>query len=380
MKKKIIATIMVTLVAASAFAGCAKKADSSDTIKIGNIGPLTGKGSTYGQSVKDGAELYLEEINAAGGINGKKVQLVSEDDEMDPNKAIQSFNKLVDDEKVVAVLGAVTSGSCKAVGPLATSKGIPMITPSATEPNITKDGGDFVFRGCFIDSFQGKILAKYANENLKKKTAAVLYSVTSDYSKGIADAFKAEFEAAGGTVTQFLSYNDGDKDFNAQLTKIKSSNPDILVLPDYYDKVSLVAKQARDIGITSQFLGGDGWESQELVNLGGTAVSGALYLNPYYAGDSDKNVSDFVAAYKKKYNKEPDAFAALSYDSTKILVKAIESANSTDGDKIRQELLKTDLQCVTGKITFDADRTAIKGAVIIKVDGDKKILVDKVQP
>ncbi|MDD7793036.1 ABC transporter substrate-binding protein [Clostridium sp. 'White wine YQ'] len=381
MKKKILATVMATLVVAAAFTGCSsKKSEGGDTIKIGGIGPLTGKASTYGQSVKEGAELYQDEINNAGGINGKKVQFVFEDDEADPNKAIQAFNKLVDDEGVTAILGAVTSGASKAVGPLATSKSIPMITPSSTEPNITKDGGDFVFRGCFIDSYQGKILAKYTTDTLKKKKAAVLYNVASDYSKGIADAYKAELEKNGGTVAEFLTYNDSDKDFNAQLTKIKASNPDVLVLPDYYNVVGLIAKQAKDMGINAQLLGGDGWESQDLTKIGGTAVNGALYLNHYYTQDTDKNVSDFVSAYKKKFSKDPDAFAALAYDSAKILVKAIEAANSTDGDKIREQLLKTDLQVVTGKVTFDADRTAVKGAVIIKVDGDKKTLVDKVQP
>ena len=381
MKKKILATVMATLVVAAAFTGCSsKKSDSGDTIKIGGIGPLTGKASTYGQSVKEGAELYQDEINNAGGINGKKVQFVFEDDEADPNKAIQAFNKLVDDEGVTAILGAVTSGASKAIGPLATSKSIPMITPSSTEPNITKDGGDFVFRGCFIDSYQGKILAKYTTDTLKKKKAAVLYNVASDYSKGIADAYKAELEKDGGTVAEFLTYNDSDKDFNAQLTKIKASNPDVLVLPDYYNVVGLIAKQARDMGISAQLLGGDGWESEDLTKIGGTAVNGALYLNHYYTQDTDKNVSDFVNAYKKKFSKDPDAFAALAYDSAKILVKAIEAANSTDGDKIREQLLKTDLQVVTGKVTFDADRTAVKGAVIIKVDGDNKTLVGKVQP
>lgn len=379
MKKKILSALMATAVMGSVLAGCSKSSANSDTINIGAIGPLTGPASTYGQSVKNGAELYLEQVNADGGIDGKKLSLLFEDDEANADKAIQAFNKLVDNDKVPVILGAVTSGATNAVAPQATSRSIPMLTPTATEPNITKNGGEFVFRGCFVDSFQGVALADYATSKLSKKTAAVLYNKDSDYSKGIADAFKKEFESKGGKVTEFLTYNEGDKDFNAQLTKIKGTNSDLLVLPDYYTQVGTVAKQARDMGIQSQLLGGDGWESEELTQLGGTAVNGALYLNHYYSGDSASVVADFVKAYKAKYNAEPDAFAALAYDSTKVIVEAIKSAG-TDPVAIKDALAKTKLDGVTGNITFGSDRSAVKGASIIKVNGDKKELVDKVNP
>lgn len=379
MKKKILSALMATAVMGSVLAGCSKGSANSDTINIGAIGPLTGPASTYGQSVKNGAELYLEQVNADGGIDGKKLSLLFEDDEANADKAIQAFNKLVDNDKVPVILGAVTSGATNAVAPQATSRSIPMLTPTATEPNITKNGGEFVFRGCFVDSFQGVALADYATSKLSKKTAAVLYNKDSDYSKGIADAFKKEFESKGGKVTEFLTYNEGDKDFNAQLTKIKGTNSDLLVLPDYYTQVGTVAKQARDMGIQSQLLGGDGWESEELTQLGGTAVNGALYLNHYYSGDSASVVADFVKAYKAKYNAEPDAFAALAYDSTKVIVEAIKSAG-TDPVAIKDALAKTKLDGVTGNITFGSDRSAVKGASIIKVNGDKKELVDKVNP
>lgn len=379
MKKKILSALMATAVMGSVLAGCSKSSANSDTINIGAIGPLTGPASTYGQSVKNGAELYLEQVNADGGIDGKKLSLLFEDDEANADKAIQAFNKLVDNDKVPVILGAVTSGATNAVAPQATSRSIPMLTPTATEPNITKNGGEFVFRGCFVDSFQGVALADYATSKLSKKTAAVLYNKDSDYSKGIADAFKKEFESKGGKVTEFLTYNEGDKDFNAQLTKIKGTNSDVLVLPDYYTQVGTVAKQARDMGIQSQLLGGDGWESEELTKLGGTAVNGALYLNHYYSGDSASVVADFVKAYKAKYNAEPDAFAALAYDSTKVIVEAIKSAG-TDPIAIKDALAKTKLDGVTGNITFGSDRSAVKGASIIKVNGDKKELVDKVNP
>ncbi|WP_297428539.1 ABC transporter substrate-binding protein [Clostridium sp.] len=387
MKKNLVSGILASVMTMTLLVGCGSSAgngsngnNSGDVIKIGAIGPLSGAASTYGVSVKEGAELLEKEVNAAGGINGKKVQFIFEDDQADPNSAMQAFNKLVDDEKVSAILGPVTSGSTLAVAPNATAKQIPMITPTATEPTITNVGGDYMFRGCFVDSFQGDVLAKYASETLKMKTAAVLYNSGSDYSKGIADSFKSKYEAAGGQVGEFLTYNDKDTDFKAQLTKIKSLNPDILVLPDYYNVVGLIAKQAREMGITSQFLGGDGWESEDLTKIGGDAVNGALYINHYYSGDSDENVKKFVESYKKEYNKEPDSFAALGYDTSKILVKAIEKAGKTDGSAIKDALAGMEMDSVTGHIKFGSDRSAVKGAVIIKIDGGKKVLANKINP
>ena len=386
MKKTLLSGVIASVMAITLLAGCGGNAGSGsssstgDTIKIGAIGPLSGAASTYGISVKEGAQLLEKEVNAAGGINGKKISFIFEDDQADPNSSMQAFNKLVDSEKVSAILGPVTSGATLAVAPNATAKQIPLITPTATEPTITKVGGDYMFRGCFVDSFQGDVLGKYASETLKFKTAAVLYNSGSDYSKGIGDSFKAKFEGAGGKVGEFLTYNDKDTDFKAQLTKIKTLNPDVIVLPDYYNVVGLIAKQARDMGIKSQFLGGDGWESEELTKIGGKAVDGALYINHYYSGDQDAAVKTFVDSYKKEYNKEPDAFAALSYDTSKILVKAIEKAGKTDGAAIKDALASMEMNSVTGNIKFGSDRSAIKSAAIIKVDGDKKTLAGKVNP
>lgn len=381
MKKKLLCSVMSLTLGMSLLVGCSSNSGADgDTIKIGGLVPLTGAASSYGQSVKNGALLLEEELNNAGGIDGKKIQFIFEDDQADPNSSIQAFNKLVNNDKVVAILGPANSGTALAVAPNATSKKIPLITPSGTEPNITKKGGEYVFRGCFIDSFQGEMLAKYAKEGLNKTTAAVLYNAASDYSKGVADSFKKDFEAKGGTVTEYLSYNDEDTDFNAQLTKIKSSNPDILVLPDYYNMVGLIAKQARSIGITSQLLGGDGWDSEELYTIGGDAVNGALYINHYYSADTDPTVKSFVDAYKAKYNQEPDSFAALSYDSAKILTDAIKASGDYSGEKIIEALKATNLNIVTGNVKFDENRSAVKSASIIKVDGKNKTLVDKVQP
>lgn len=379
MKKKFLVMAMALTLISGAFIGCGSKKDDG-TIKIGAIAPLTGPAATYGLSVQEGAKLVEKEVNDKGGINGKKINFVFQDDQADQNASLNAFNKLVDDEKAVAIFGPVTSGATLAVAPKATAAKVPLITPTATEPSITKVGGDFVFRGCYVDSYQGIALGKYAATDLSKKKAAVLYNVGSDYSKGVAEAFKTEYEKNGGNIVEYLTYNKDDKDFNAQLTKIKNSNPDVILMPDYYNVVGLIAKQARDTGITATFLGGDGWESSELYKIGGDAVKGALYINHYFQGDDSKLVKEFVDSYKKEYNKEPDAFAALAYDSAKVLVKALEESNSTDGDKIREALTKVSLESVTGKITFGSDRTAIKGAVIVKVEGDKTSLVKKINP
>ncbi|MBD7912564.1 ABC transporter substrate-binding protein [Clostridium cibarium] len=379
MKKTLLSGVLASVITMTALVSCGNNTGANgDVIKIGAIGPLSGSASTYGVSVQEGAQLLEKEVNDAGGINGKKIKFIFEDDQADPNSAMQAFNKLVDDEKVSAILGPVTSGATLAVAPNATSRQIPMITPTGTEPTITKVGGEYMFRGCFIDSFQGEVLAKYSTEKLKSKTAAVLYNAGSDYSKGIADTFKDKFEGAGGTVGEFLTYNDKDTDFKAQLTKIKNLNPDIIVLPDYYNVVGLIAKQARGMGIQSQFLGGDGWESEELTKIGQDAVNGALYINHYYSNDESSEVKSFVDSYKKEYNKEPDSFAALSYDTSKLLVKAIEKAGKTDGAAIRDALASMELDSVTGNIKFNSERNAVKSATIIKVDGGKKVLADKV--
>ena len=380
MKKKLLVGLLASAMATSLLIGCGSSSTESGTIKIGGIGPLTGSAYTYGNSVKEGASLLEKEINDAGGINGKKIEFIFEDDGATPDGAMQAFNKLVDKDGVVAILGGVTSGATLAIAKNSTERQIPMITPTGTEPSITNEGGEYMFRGCFIDSFQGEILAKYTKENLNKKTAAVLYNAGSDYSIGIAKAYKETLEKNGGTVVEYLSYNDGDTDFKAQLTKIKSSNPDVIVLPDYYNVVGLIAKQARDISITSQLLGGDGWESEELVNIGGEAVNGAIYINHYYSGDTSEIVKNFVDSYKKEYNKEPDSFAALGYDSAKILVEAIKNANSTDGATIKDELSKIELESVTGKISFNVERSAIKGAAVIKLEGGNKVLDNKINP
>jgi branched-chain amino acid transport system substrate-binding protein len=383
MKKRNLAILAVAVMSASILSACGAKDNTNaaaNEILIGGIGPLTGGASTYGQSVRDGAELYIKEVNAAGGIDGKKVRLVFEDDQADGTLASNAFNKLVDNDKVTAILGGVTSGATLAIANKATQSKIPMITPSATEPSVTEVGGEYMFRVCYVDSYQGIALANYSYDTLKNTKVAILYNVASDYSKGIADSFKAAFEAKGGTVTSFLSYNEGDKDFSAQLTQIAGVDAEALLLPDYYGTVGLIAKQARNAGIVAQILGGDGWESDELYGIGGVGVDGARYITHYFSGDQAPVVADFVKAFNDAYSKQPDGFSALSYDAMKVLLDAIDAADSTDGAAIQAQMLKTQLEGVTGKMTFGEDRTAVKGAVILEVEKDNLKLVDKVNP
>ena len=335
MKKRLLGGILTLAMLTMGLVGCGNgqgASGDSDEIVIGAIGPLSGAASTYGESVKNGAQIFLDKINSNGGIDGKQVVLKFEDDEADPTKAISAYDKLVNQDGVKFLLGPVTSGAANAVGPNATADGIPMITPSGTETNLTTTGGEYVYRTCYIDATQGEVIAKYSSENLGAKTMAVLYNKDSDYSTGIAEAAKAQFEANGGKVVEYVSYNEGDKDFSAQLTNIKSSNPDVLVLPDYYSVVPVIADQARKIGITSQLIGGDGWDSPELVKIGGDAVEGGLFVNHYSPDDSDAEVQEFVSAYKEKYGQTPDAFAALSYSTLQLFAEAITKAGSTDGE------------------------------------------------
>lgn len=383
MKKRLLGGILALSMLTMGLVGCGNGQGSSDDageIVIGAIGPLSGAASTYGQSVKNGAQVFLDKVNENGGIDGKQVVLKFEDDEADPTKSINAYDKLVNQDGVKLLLGPVTSGAANAVGPNATADGVPMITPSGTETNLTTTGGEYVFRTCYIDATQGEVISKYASENLGAKTMAILYNKDSDYSIGIAEAAKAQFESNGGTVVEYISYNDGDKDFSAQLTNIKSSNPEVLVLPDYYSVVPVIADQARKIGITSQLMGGDGWDSPELVKIGGDAVEGAVFVNHYSPDDSDPEVQEFVNSYKEKYGETPDAFAALSYSTLQLFEEAITKAGSTDGEAVKDALKNIDVDTISGNIRFDENRNPQKSVSIIKIENGEAKLETKVNP
>ncbi|GLC31600.1 ethanolamine utilization protein EutJ [Clostridium omnivorum] len=360
-------------------AGCSKASSNSNEIKIGAILSLTGDVATYGQSAKNGLEILQEEVNKSGGVLGKNIKFVFEDDESKPATSATAAQKLINNDKVVGIVGPLTSSQCSSVGPIANQFKVPMVTGTGTNPKVT-DSGEYVFRSCFQDPFQGVVTSKFAFESLKAQTAAVLFDNGNDYSSGLAQNFKSNFEKLGGKVVASENYNKGEQDFNAQLTKLKALNPQVLFLPDYYGTVALIAKQARALGITSTFVGGDGWDSADLFKIGGEAVNGAYFSNHYSPEDTSKEVTDFKKSYEDKYKTTPDTMAVLNYDAGKILVEAIKAAGKTDGDSIKEALKKTNVTVVSGKVSFDEKRNAVKSAVIVKVDGDKTKFTLRVNP
>ena len=343
-------------------------ATTGDTIRIGVYGDLTGATSSFGQSTKNGIALAFEEINNAGGVNGKKLEMVFEDDQGTPEKAKTVISKLISQDKVVAVLGEVASSNSLAAAPVAQEAKIPMITPSSTNPKVT-EVGDYISRVCFIDPFQGSVMAKFAANTLNAKTAAILGDNSSDYSKGLTQFFEQEFTRLGGKVITKQTYAQKDQDFKAQLTQMRDQKPDVIYVPGYYGEVGIIAKQARELGMNQPLLGGDGWDSPELWKLGGAALSPAYISNHYSADNPAPEIQNFVKTYQAKFNVAPDSLAALAYDSAKVLADAIKRAGGTDSTKLKDAINATkDFKGVTGTITLDGSRNAVKSAVVLALE------------
>lgn len=358
-------------------AGCTKK---TNEIVIGEYDSLTGSDATFGLSSNKGVRLAIDEANAAGGVKGKKISLITLDDQGKNEEAAAATTRLITQNNVIAIIGGVASGRSKAAAPIAQARGIPFVSPASTNPDVTKIG-DYVFRVCFIDPFQGFVMAKFAAENLKLKKVAILRDVKNDYSVGLADVFSAEFKKRGGEIVGDISYQAGDIDFKAQLTQIRSKNPDGIYIPGYYTEVGLIAQQARQLGIKAPLMGGDGWDSDSLSQIGKEAINGNYYSNHYTTESTDPAVTEFIKKFKAKYNETPDALAALGYDATKILIAAIDRAPDLSGKAIRDEIAKTkDFPGVTGKITLNENRDAVKSAVIIQVDGVNRKYVNTITP
>lgn len=351
-------------------AGCSKS--ESDTIAIGGIFPLSGDVAVYGVECKKGIDLAIDEINEAGGVNGKKLVLIGEDDEGKPDKSVNAFKKLTTKDKVKFIIGSLTSGCVQAVTTLAQAGRVIQIAPAATSPAIT-EAGDYIFRACFIDPFQGTVGGKFATDTLGAKRAAVLYDIQNDYSVGLEENFVKAFETGGGTVVARESYSTGDKDFNAQLTKIKNAAPDVVYIPDYYGTVALIARQLRMQGITTPIVGGDGWDG--LAGNAGDEVLNGFYSNHYAVDSEVPAVQKFVSSFKTKYNSAPNAFAALGYDSVYMLRDAIAKAGTLDVASVRSALEQTNGDYVTGHLTFDALHNPVKSAVMLELvrSGDGKL-------
>ena len=377
MKSKFL-ILPVVAALATAIIGC--KSGGGDTIKVGEFASLTGKEATFGTSSHEGTELAFEEINAAGGVLGKKLELLTEDNQSKAGEPANIVNKLISRDGVVAILGEVASSRSLEAAPIAQAAKIPMISPASTNPKVT-EVGDYIFRVCFIDPFQGTVMANFATKTLKAKKVAILTDAKSDYSKGLAKYFKEQFVKNGGTLASELDYNGGDKDFKAQLTTIKGATPDAVFLPGYYNDVALIAIQAKELGLTIPLFGGDGWESENLLQVGKDAVEGHYFSTHCSPEDTSPKMTSFVANYKKKYNKTPDAMAALGYDSAFVLADAIKRAGTTEGSKLRDAIAATkDFEGVTGKFSLDAKRDAVKSAAILQIKGGKFTFLETIAP
>jgi branched-chain amino acid transport system substrate-binding protein len=359
---------------------CSRAPERSSEIVIGEYGSLTGTTATFGISTKNGIDMAVDDINNAGGVLGKKVRVIIEDDQGRPEEAQTVVTKLITQDRVIAVLGEVASSRSLAAAPVAQQNQIPMISPSSTNPRVTQVG-DYIFRVCFIDPFQGFVMAKFTTETLKLRNVAILRDIKNDYSVGLADVFAENMAQMGGSIVADESYSEGDTDFSAQLTAIKAKNPQGIFIPGYYTEVGLIARQARTLGLTVPLLGGDGWDSPKLWEIGGEALNNSYFSTHYSVDDPSPAIQKFVADYKARFNEVPDGLAALGYDAAHILFDAIRRANSTEPSQIRDALAQIkDYAGVTGTITLDAERNAIKPAVVLKVQDGKFPFIEAVSP
>jgi branched-chain amino acid transport system substrate-binding protein len=371
---------------ASGLTACKKSAEETAAedklIKVGEFASLSGSEAAFGRSSHDGTLLAVEQVNAAGGVLGKQLQLITEDDLSKDGESATAVKKLISRDKVVAILGEVASSRSLEAAPICQQYKVPQISPSSTNPKVTQIG-DYIFRVCFIDPFQGTVMANFASKTLKIQKVALLTDVGSTYSVGLADYFKKGFTANGGKIVAEQKFTKDDKDFKAQLTAVKAANPEAIFVPGYYGQVTLIALQARELGITVPLFGGDGWEAPELIQGPGAAEAlEGCYFSTHFSPDQDSpKIKQFVADYQKKFNATPDAMGALGYDSVLALVDAIKRANSTDSAKIRDALAALkDLDGVTGKTTLDENRDARKPAVIIGIKGGKFVYKETVNP
>jgi branched-chain amino acid transport system substrate-binding protein len=360
--------------------GVAGSAIAQETIKIGEFGSLTGDNASFGISQNNGVQMAVEEINAAGGVLGKKIDLTVEDNMTKQGETTTITRKLISQDHVVAIIGEVASSKTLEAAPIAQAAKIPLLATAATNPKVTQTG-DYVFRVCFTDDFQAVVIARFVLEKLKEKNIAFMTDVKQDYSVGLTNIAKDYLAKNGGNVVKEQSYSSGDKDFRAQLTDIKSANPDVIIITGYYPEASLIAKQARQFGIKATLVGGDGWDGSSLIPVGGKAIEGAYFSNHFSTEDTSPLVQDFVKKYKAKYNAVPDAFAALGYDATKLLADAIKRAGSTDSEKIRAAVQDTEgFPGVSGKITIGKDRNAVKSAVILTIKDGTLKFAETIEP
>jgi len=353
---------------------------NGDTILIGEIGSLTGSEATFGISTRNAIELALKEVNAAGGVKGKKVEVRVYDDQSKPEEAANAATRLINQDQVLLILGEVASTNSLAMARKAQPASVPMISNASTNPKVT-EVGDYIFRVCFIDPFQGFVMAKFARENLKMNKVAILRDLGSDYSQGLSDVFERKFTEMGGKIVGQETYTKGNTDFRSQLTALKRLQPEGIYVPGYYNDVGLIAKQAKELGLNAKLMGGDGWDSAKLFELGGTAVRGNYFSNHYSPDDPNPRIQKFIADYKAAYGAVPDALAALGYDAAMVAVDAMKRAPTLERKAVRDAIAATkNFPGVTGTITIDDKRNATKPAVVLEVEEGKTKYVATIAP
>lgn len=346
-----------------------RPATSRDAILIGMVGPLTGQEAHFGLGTRDGVALAIEEANLDGGVDGRALVLRAYDSQSKPEEAATAAMRLVRQDMVALVIGDNTSSDTLAMAPAVALAQVPLISPSATNPRVTTEGGPYVFRVCFVDSFQGEAMAGFAHRTLKLSRVAVLTDLKSDYSIGLADFFRRRFRQLGGAVVAEESYSKGDSDFRSLLTRVKSSRPDAIFIPGYYSDVGPMARQARELGIEAVLLGGDGWDGGgKLSELGGSAVEGSYYSTHFSPDNPAQSVQRFLKTYQEHFGRLPDSLSALGYDAARVGIAALRASGGVGGSALRAAIGSTrDFDGVTGRLTLGADRNVVKSAVVVRV-------------
>lgn len=368
--------LTATLVSGACQSGC-NKGPGPEKIRIGLLMPMTGDTANFGISSSNAIRMAADEVNKSGGINGKQIELLLQDDRSDPTEAANIATRFVSQDGVHAIIGEVGSSRTLAAAPIAQHAKIPMLTPSSTNPDVTRKG-NYIFRSCFIDTVQGPAMAQFATKSLNARRAALMIDRRNDYSTGLEKPITDVYTRLGGQIVITQSYQAGDQDFNAQITSIKGANPEVIFVPGYYGDVGLIAKQARDKGLTAPLVGGDGWDSPSLYQIGGSALDGSYFTNHYSPNDTDPRVQIFVKDYRSRYGTVPDALAATGYDAALIMFDAIKRANSLNGTAIRDALAATrDFPGVTGAVTFNENRDAVKPIMMIKIEPGGRFVVQE---
>lgn len=382
--RRVAGMLLGAMLMGGVLAGCGGgDSAKSDEIKVGANFEITGNVANYGSATFEGLQLAIDEANAAGGINGKKITLVKADSKSEASEAANAATKLISDDKVSVLVGPATTGSVLAEVRIATDAKVPIIAPCATSPKVTVENGKvqpYVFRSCFIDPQQGDVMATFAKDNLKAKTAVIYVDSSSDYSKNLGQVFKEKFEAAGGKVLMEEAFLQKDQDFKATLTKLMTANADVMFVPAYYEEVGKIVKQAREMGFTKPIIGTDGWDDPKVADIAGKDALNNTFFSTHYS-DKDASVKPFIDAFQKKYNKAPNVFAALGYDAGKMLIDAIKRAGGVDSAKITKALEETkDLKVGTGTLSMDANHNPIKQAVILENKDGDRAMVAKIMP